>query len=177
MESNDKKWKLGEIATLPRTEKVLKDGDSTSYARYIGSRYICIREATEGQNGILMKVLGKAFSDQVKLVGGEPFGKDDGEELFSGRRYYSYPFPSSNEVKEVLDILRGNPSLLQKFEDAKMHVNPDGIFWVRETIRGTFLKKNLQVYGGRNGQLYNPSDDINYYRITIVYFDKDQLIW
>ncbi|MBQ1880305.1 MAG: hypothetical protein II156_01570, partial [Lachnospiraceae bacterium] len=173
----DKKWKLGEIATLPRTEKVLKDGDSTSYARYIGSRYICIREATEGQNGILMKVLGKAFSDQVKLVGGEPFGKDDGEELFSGRRYYSYPFPSSNEVKEVLDILRGNPSLLQKFEEAKMHVNPDGIFWVRETIRGTFLKKNLQVYGGRNGQLYNPSDDINYYRITIVYFDKDQLIW
>ena len=177
MESNDKKWKLGEIATLPRTEKVLKDGDSTSYARYIGSRYICIREATEGQNGILMKVLGKAFSDQVKLVGGEPFGKDDGEELFSGRRSYSYPFPSANEVKEVLDILRGNPSLLQKFEEAKMHVNPDGIFWVRETTRSTFLKKNLQVYGGRNGQLYNPSDDINYYRITIVYFDKDQLIW
>ena len=176
MESNENNWKLGEIANLPRKEKVLKDG-STVYVHYIASRFICIREATETQRGILMKVLGKAYSDQVKMVGGEPFGKDEYYETFEGQRYFSYTFPSANEVKEVLDILRDNTSLLQKFENAKMHVNPDGMFWVRETARNAFLKKVPQVYGGRNGQFYSPKDDTNYYRITMAYFQNGKLTW
>ena len=176
MESNDNNWILGEIAKLPRTENVLKNG-FTSYVHFIASRYICVREATDGQRGILVKVLGKAYGDQVKIVDGKPFGRDDYEELFSGQRYYSYPFPSASEVQEVLDILRGNASLLQKFEDAKMHVNPEGMFWVRETARNAFLKKILQIYDSRNDQLCNPSDDTCYYRITMVYFFKGQLIW
>ena len=176
MESNENNWKVGEIANLPRTEKMLK-GDSTGYVHYIGSRYICIREATETQRGILMKVLGKAYRDQMKMVGGKPFGKDDHDDLFEEQRYYSYPFPTANEVKEVLDILRGNHSLLQKFEEAKMHVNPDGMFWVSETARKAILKKIPQVYSGRDGQFHNPSNDTNYYRITMVYFHKGQLTW
>lgn len=176
MESNVNNWKLGEIANLPRKEKVLKDG-STSYVHYIASRYICVREATEAQQGILMKVLGKAYSDQMKMVGGEPFGKDDYDELFDGHRYYSYPFPSANEVKEVLDILRDNDSLLQEFEEAKMHVNPDGMFWVRETAHNVFRKKIPQVYSGQDDLLHNPSNDTNYYRITMVYFSNGQLNW
>ena len=176
MESNENNWTLGEVANLPRMEKILKNG-SKSYMYYIGSRYICIREATDEQRGILVKVLGKSYSDQVKIVGGEPFGRDDFDELFAGLRYYSYPFPSVSKVQEVLDILRGNAPLLQKFEDAKMHVNPNGKFWVRETARNAFLKKIPQVYDAPSGQLHSPSDDINYYRIAIVYFFKGQLIW
>lgn len=176
MEQKENNWNLGEMANLTRQQKLLKGG-STSYVKYIASRYICIRESTPGKRGILMKVLGKAYSDQVKMVGGEPFGHDDYEELFEGHRYYSYPFPSANEVQEVLEILRGNPSLLQKFEEAKMHVNPDGDFWVRDTARNAFLMKVPLVYSGRDDQLHNPSDDTNNYRITMVYFYKGQLTW
>ena len=177
MESNENNWTLGEIAKLPKMERPLKQSVSKVYMHYIASRYICVREATDGRRGILMKVLGKAYSDQVKMVGGEPFGRDEHEELFVGQRYYSYPFPTANEVQEVLEILRANPSLLQKFEDARMHVNPDGMFWVRETARNAFLKKIPQIYDSRSGQLCNPSDDTNYYRITMVYFFKGQLSW
>lgn len=176
MDQLENNWKLGEMANLPRQEKVKKDG-STSYVNYIESRYICVREAIDGRRGILMKVLGKAYSDQVKMVGGEPFGRDEHEDLFAGQRYYSYPFPTANEVQEVLEILRDNPSLLQKFEDARMHVNPDGMFWVRETARNAFLIKIPQVYSGHDNQIHNISDDTNYYRITMVYFYKGQLNW
>ena len=177
MESNKNDWKLGEIATLSRMEKELKKSFLNLYVRYIGSRYICIREASDSQRGILLKVLGKSYSDQMKIVNGEPFGMDEREEIFDGTCYYSYPFPSVSELKEVLDILRGNRSLLQKFDEAKMHVNPDSMFWVRETNRNAFLSKIPQVYSGRDGQLHNPSDDANYYRVSIVYFFKDQLFW
>ena len=177
MESNKNDWKLGEIATLSRMEKELKKSFLNLYVHYIGSRYICIREASDSQRGILLKVLGKSYSDQMRIVSGEPFGMDGREELFNGTCYYSYPFPSVSELKEVLDILRGNRSLLQKFDDAKMHVNPDSMFWVRETTRNAFLSKIPQVYSGRDGQLHNPSDDANYYRVSIVYFFKDQLFW
>ena len=176
METNENNWKLGEIVHLPRSEKKLKDS-FTVYVNYIESRYICVREATDGQRGILMKVLGKAYRDQVKVVGGTAFSHDDHEELFVGDRYYSYPFPSTSEVQEVLDILRGNDALLQKFEEAKMHINPNSMYWVRETVRNAFLKKIPQVYVASSGQLQNPSDDTNYYRITMVYFYKGQLIW
>lgn len=177
MESNKNDWKLGEIATLPRKEKELKKSFMNLYVRYIGSRYICIREASDGQRGILLKVLGKSFPDQMKLVNGEPFGMDKREVIFNGTCYYSYPFPSVSELKEVLDILRGNQSLLQKFDEAKMHVNPDSMFWVRETARNSFMKKIPQVYSGHDDQLHNASSDANYYRVSIVYFYKDQLYW
>ena len=106
MTSNENNWTLGEVANLPRMDKMLKDG-TTAYMQFIASRYICIREATDGQRGILVKVLGKSYSDQIKTIDGKPFGFDDRAELFSCDSFYSYPFPSANEVHEVLDILRG----------------------------------------------------------------------
>jgi hypothetical protein len=114
METNENNWTLGEIVNLPRQEKVLKSG-STSYVHYIASRYICIREATEGQRGILVKVMGKFFGGQVEIVNGKPFFKDDRMEAFDGYRFYSYPFPSAREVQEVLEILKRNQALVNKF--------------------------------------------------------------
>ena len=177
MEPNKNYWTLGEIATLQRKEKMIKTSGLTDYGRYIGSRYICIREEGDGQRGILMKVLGKVYSDQVKVVGGEPFSKDDRDEAFEGRRYFSYPFPNSVELKEVLDILRGNDDLLRKFDHAKMHVNPNAMFWVNETSRNMFMMKTPQVYGSSDGQLSSPSDDTPYYRVSMVYFSKGELHW
>ena len=73
MESNENKWTLGEIVTLDRKEKPLKKSGTTTYERFIRSRYICIREENDGQQGILMKVLGKPDSEQIKIVNGQPF--------------------------------------------------------------------------------------------------------
>jgi hypothetical protein len=39
------------------------------------------------------------------------------------------------------------------------------------------MKKIPQVYSGSDDQLHNASSDANYYRVSIVYFYKDQLYW
>ena len=177
MESDKKNWILGETATLTKQERSLKQSGSTAYVQYITSRYICIREATDGQRGILVKVLGKAYSDQVGIVNDEPFSKDDHDELFAGHRYYSFPFPSAKDVKEVLDIIKDNQGLLLKFEAASMHINPKSTFWVSDIVRNKFFLKKPQILSGRDGQLYTPSNDNNHYRLSIVYFYKGSLIW
>lgn len=177
MESKENSWKLGEIVNLPRSEKLLKKSGSATYQRYIASRYICIREEANEQHGILLKVLGKAYSDQVAMVGGEPFSKDSQVELFDSYSYFSYPFPSSSEVKEVLGILRSNHGLLQKFEDAKMHINPESMYWVNETARKAIVKKIPQVYSSQDDQIHTATEDTAYYRISIVYFYNGKLTW
>ena len=177
MDSDKKNWTLGEIATLPKQERSLKQNGPTAYVQYITSRYICIREATDGQRGILVKVLGKAYRDQVGIVNGEPFSKDDHDELFAGHRYYSFPFPSAKDVKEVLDIIKDDKGLLQKFQAASMHINPNSTFWVSDTVRNKLFLKKTQIFNGRDGQLYTPNEDDYHYRLSIVYFFKGSLIW
>ena len=177
METNGNSWILGELATLPREEKLLKKSGMTSYMHLIGSRYICIREATDNQRGILMKVLGKVSSDRISFKNGKPFCKDDHEELFYGSRYFSYPFPSANQITEALDILRSNQDLQQKFEKASMHFNPDSTFWVSDTTRNVFLRKIAQFLNGHDGQLYPANDNSEHYRITFVYFNNGKLNW
>ena len=66
---------------LTREVTDLKNGSRTGYKRLIASRYICIREESEGKPGILLKVLGKATKDDMLIVSGEPFCKDDADEL------------------------------------------------------------------------------------------------
>jgi hypothetical protein len=177
MESTENSWHLGEIVTLPRKEKLLKESGSTVYEWLIGSRYICVREATEGQRGILVKVLGKIPPEYIMTVGGYPFCKDDGEELFSGMRYFSYPFPVVNDVQEVIEILRGNASLIQVFEDASMHINPKSKFWVNETESRFLVMKKPQCYDSYSEQIGIPSKDDAPYRLTMVYFYKGNLSW
>ena len=177
MESNKNNWTLGEIATLPQQEKPLVQSGSTAYVHYITSRYVCIREATDGQRGILVKVLGKACGDQVGLVKGKPFCKDDHDELVAGHRYYSFPFPSAKDVREAIDIIKGNQGLLQKFEAASMHINPNSTFWVSDTVRSKLFLKKPQILNGCDYQLYPPNEDDYHYRLSIVYFFKGSLVW
>ena len=175
MESTEYSWRLGEIVTLPRTVRLLKKSGSTVYERLIGSRYVCVREATEGQRGILVKVLGKFPPEHIMTVGGQPFSKDDREELFVGMRYFSYPFPAVKDVREVLEILRSNPSLIQIFEGVSMHVNPKSKFWVRETESHLLVMKKPQCYDAYSEQIGSPSKDDAPYRLTMAYFYKGNL--
>ena len=177
MESNENNWTLGEIVTLGRKEKPLKNSGLTIYERFIRSRYICIREASDGQQGILMKVLGKPDSDQISIVKGQLFCEDSHDELFESDRYFSYTFPSAKEVQEALEIIRGNQSLLQKFEEASMHINPNSTFWVNDVSRNMLFMKKPQYYSARDGQLSTAKDNSNHYRITFVYFHQRELHW
>ena len=177
MESTENSWRLGEIATLSRKEKQLKKSGLTVYEQLIGSRYVCVREATEGQRGILVKVLGKFPPEHIMTVGGQPFSKDDREELFVGIRYFSYPFPAAKDVKEVIEILRSNPSLIQIFKDASMHINLNSKFWVHETESRLLVKKKPQCYDAYSEQIVTPSKDDVPYRLTMVYFYKGILSW
>lgn len=177
MDSNKNNWRLGETITLQREERRLMQSGLNSYEHYIGSRYICIREASEGQQGILLKVLGKTDSEQIRIVNGCPFCKDDHDELFESDRYFSYPFPSTKSVQEALEIIRNNQDLLHKFEKISMHLNPHSTFWVSDTTRKMLLLKKLQYYNSQDGQLYPAKDSNSHYRITFVYFSEGKLYW
>ena len=46
-------WKTGDIVTLQRIDKMLKKNRTTAYKELVSSRYVCIREASNDQRGIL----------------------------------------------------------------------------------------------------------------------------
>lgn len=177
MVKDEIQWRVGETVNLTREVADLKSGSRTGYKRLIASRYICIREESEGQRGILLKVLGKATKDDIMIVGGEPFCKDDADELFVGVQYLSYPFPTEQEVKEVLSILQQDESLQQIFDKARMHVNPRSTYWVNETAKHLLFLKQPQYYDAFSHELRVPTDNSARYRLTIVCFSKGKLEW
>ena len=44
------------------------------------------------------------------------FVKDDKDESFTGDTYFSFRFPTTDELKLVLEILQNNPDLIPKFD-------------------------------------------------------------
>lgn len=173
MDSDKKNFTLGEIVHLPRqTSKINKNCEYL-----ITSRYICIREASENQRGILLKVLGKTARKDIMMQGGKPFCKDDKFEGFYFDTYYSFRFPSANELKDVLDILKKDETLLEKFKKAGMPINPNSTFWVRETASRHYFLKEPQYYDASLGKLTATSDDETHNRLTIAYFYKSKINW
>ena len=173
IDSTGYNWRLGELVSLKWNVKLIKKSSRNSYAYYAVSHYICVREATEGQCGILVKVLGKISKEHIMFVNGEPYCKDEGDDLLKGRRYYSYPFPTVDALKEVLEIVGSNETLRNRFEAESMSFNPLSTFWIRETA-GSFLTKKPQYYDAASSQLCKATDDTPHYRLTIAYFDKNK---
>lgn len=170
-------WSIGEVASLTYQEQLLKKVGSVSYAQQVCSRYICIREATDEQRGILVKVLGTTTREHILLVSGQPFCKDDRDDLFKGKCYFTYPFPLVDDLKEALDIIKANPSLLQRFEEESMQFTPSSTFWVRQIAKRMLGPKKLQYYDASSGQLFKATDDTPHYRLTLAFFNKDELFW
>ena len=168
-------WRLGELVSLKWNDELIKKDGQKSYAYYAVSGYICVREATDGQCGILLKVLGKTSKKLIIIVNGEPFCKDEREDLFKGMRYYSYPFPTASALKEVLEIVGSDEVLKERLKAESMSFNPLSTFWIRETA-GNLLSKKPQYYDATSGQLCKATDDTPHYRLTIAYFNKDNMI-
>ena len=130
------------------------------------------------KRGMLAKVLGKTTRDSINISGGEPFFKDEKDEGFMNDTYYSYRFPSVAELKEILEIIRNDESLIEKFEKASMHINPNSTYWVRDTTRNLLLLKKPQYYDANSDGLITAADDNSlHYRITVAYFYKSQISW
>ena len=173
IDSTGYNWRLGELVSLKWNYKLIKKDGQKSYAYYAVSGYICVREATEGQCGILVKVLGKISKEHIMFVNGEPYCKDEREDLFKGKCYYSYPFPTVDALKEVLEIVGSNETLRNRFEAESMTLNPVSSFWVRETA-GKFLTKKPQYYDASSGQVRKATDNAAHYRLSIAYFNKNK---
>ena len=102
MESDKNNWSLGEVVLLPRqTSKTNEKNENL-----MNSRYICIREASKGQRGILLKILGEATRKNIKMQGGKLFRKEYKFEGLYSDTYFRFHFPSVNELKDVFDILK-----------------------------------------------------------------------
>ena len=174
-DTNENNWRLGGLVSPKWNYELIKQAGQKSYAYYAVSDYICVREATDGQCGILLKVLGKTSKKRIMIVNGEPFCKDEREDLFKGMRYYSYPFPTASALKEVLEIVGSDEALKERLEAESMSFNPLSTFWIRETA-GNLLSKKPQYYDATSGQLCKATDDTPHYRLTIAYFNKDNMI-
>ena len=173
IDSTGYNWRLGEIVSLKWNYELIKKSGQKSYAYCAVSSYICVREATDRQYGILVKVLGKTSKEHIMFVNGEPFCKDEREDLLKGKCYYSFPFPTLNALKEVLEIVNSNEALKGRFEAESMKFNPASTFWVREAAGG-FLSKKPQYYDAASGQLCKATDNAAHYRLSIAYFNKNE---
>lgn len=60
-------WKLGEVVSLSRKTKTIKKSGMTSYGYIHSSRYVCIREATDREAGILVKVMGRYSTQHLTI--------------------------------------------------------------------------------------------------------------
>lgn len=170
-------WETGEIVTLQHIDKMLKKNRTTAYKEFVSSRYICIRKASNGKPGILVKTLGKTPATFLNKVDGLPFVKDDVEQLFYDTNYYSFPFPKASEVEEVLTIIRNNQELLNQFESISMKINTESTFWVRETTHNLLYMRRLQFFDAKSCQTYTAKGNDAHYRLSIVYYDDSKLIW
>lgn len=172
----DNTWRVGEIEGLPWTSTVIKKSGSTIYKHYYSSRFICIREENGNQPGILLKVLGKTAANEVMMVDGEPFCKDDKDDLVKGKVYSSFRFPTLDELREVLDVFHMNPKLSALFDEASMHFSLNSTYWVREA-RKTFFRMKPQFYDAAAANLSVSSDNASHYRLAILYFHKGKLTY
>lgn len=177
MDPESKNWRFGEIARPKRASSCIVKGTLSQYEHFItNTRFLCIREATSDSHGILVKVLGKTTGESIQIKGGEPFVKDEKDEGFRGNIYYSFRFPAIKEVEQVLGIIRNNPELLEKFEEASMHINPQSTFWVRETTNKLLVMKEPQFYDARTGSINIQTDEnAVHYRITLAYFQNSKV--
>ena len=171
MESNKNNWNLGKIVFPPTTATLLKKRNKKEYKRFINLQYICVREATESQCGILVKVLGKTKADNITFVCRQPFCNDDVFMLFEGQVISSYSFPTVAELREVLNIIRSNPSLLSQFEAVSMQFDPNSIFWVNKTGFHLPFTKKPRCYDASTNRLCKAPKDSEPCRLTMAYFN------
>ncbi len=178
MENEAENWGSGTIVTLPRQSYEFVKDNIFTYDYLVKSKYVCVRRAVDGvHRGILVKVLGKCTDADIIIKGGEPFLKNEKIAGFNYDKYYGYRIPSALELQEVLDIIRRDRTLQADFKKASMPIHLDSTFWVRDTKRKYFFKKQLQYYDACSGECMTACDGDTHWHLSVVYFYKSEIIW
>ena len=171
-QEKSQEWSVGELVNMERSTTQLKESGTNMYSNMVSSQYVCIRETTDGQDGILVRGLGNIRQRHIMIVSGEPFIKDERDDLFVGKQYYSHPLPTADELKEVLDIVRTDENIQQKLKACGMQFDSNGTFWVSDTkAKFCGLKRDLQYYDTKTGRLATAKSPDEYHqRITVAFF-------
>lgn len=172
MEQQKGKWCVGDLVTLPRKVAFIEKRGIRVYEYFSRSKYVCVRERTAEQPGLLVKLLGRCDAEELMRVNYELFSKDDKVEGFNANHYCCYRFPTADQVQEVLDIIEDNDQLRQQFEAVGMIWSPDAFYWVRNVKRKLLgLCWAPQYYNPFNKQTI-PADkkSATHYRMAVVTF-------
>ncbi len=170
------KWEIGDIVNVGYDEFFLCKRSYILYEQIIASRYICVKKPTFESPGMLVKVLGKVPRQSIMIRAGEPFIKDDKEDFFYRKIYYSYKFPTIREVEKVLGLIQNTPMLIDKFKKASMSIDPKSTFWVRETASKFFFMKEPLCYDAYSGNIFTAArNNDTHYRLSIVYYKMSNL--
>lgn len=171
LQNENLECKLGEVVNLPHSSVLVKKTRLKSYEYVTESRYICVRERGANQPGLLLKVLGPCAAEDMLMIHGEPFCKDDKLEGFSEDTYYSYRFPTEEEVRQVLDIVAHHDALRQKLKEAHMRLDINGRFWTREVTSRFLLLKKALCFDTKTQSLLRPAHaDTPCQRLTVELF-------
>jgi len=176
MKETEYDFKVGEVAVLPYEYAFVSNSGQTRYEWFVRSRYVCVREDSDSQYGILVKYMGDYASPSIIVKGGEPFCKDDKTVRLEGNTYNSYRFPTTHEVKEVLGILKGNENLIGVFKSLMMEIDPSSTFWVREMESRFPFRKLFRYYDPESDKVYSSTDkNKDHCRMAVVYFHESKL--
>lgn len=166
-------WKTGELVSLPYSDVAIMKSGNKTYKYEQPTNCCCLREAENHRRGILVAVLGSCSADRIFMVAKAPFCKDNKTKGFYDVTYHCYPFPSVEELKEVLSIVRGNTDLLQTLSEQQMPIDTAATFWVRDTRQSLFpWGKKLLYYDPKTDSLCTARSNEEHCRLTIAYFLK-----
>lgn len=162
------------MVTLPYSNKTIMRSGNKTYKYELPTNCFCLRKAEIQRRGILVTVLGKNAANSIFIVGKAPFCKDSKVQGFYDITYKSHPFPSVDELKEVLAIVHSDETIQQMLREQHMNIDPAATFWVRNTYRSLLSWRRMpQYYDPQTDSLRTArKGDEKHCRLTITYFLK-----
>lgn len=177
MTEKKSRWTVGEKVSLHHHKTILYRLPRRIFAHFVASRYLCIREASSKNRGILLKVLGTFEAGEISSRRFEAFckdAKDDGYD-FRPDSYYSFRFPTKKQVKEVLQILKAQPELVERLYEIGMGFSWQQGYWVRGMAFNCLLGSKPKWYDPTADAVFvSHRSEEEHLRMSIVYFDAEK---
>ncbi|MBR1542933.1 MAG: hypothetical protein IJ628_10040 [Bacteroidaceae bacterium] len=167
-------WRVGDKVSLPYSEDTILEMNYKVFKYELPNECLCLREPDNEKPGILIKVMPKCPAEELQVVNGKAFFKDNKSSGFSSDIYSCYPFPSASEVKDVLGYIQNNEAAKALLSNQKIHLDPSRTYWIEDICSSRFFFK-------RRFQYYDPkTDDVAaakvgsdvHHRLFIAYFTR-----
>ncbi|MCR4852225.1 MAG: hypothetical protein K5893_01370 [Prevotella sp.] len=169
--SNLSEWKVGNLVAPGLMFRKICHYGGKIYMNFVDSKFVCIREATASEPGVLVKVLNSCDQSRFLFRKGEPFVKDYKNVNFeSPVEYCSFRLPTVEEIKFVLSIAKSDKTLGEMLSDRGLSPYEPATYWTRDISR-SIIGRHVKFYDSATGEVKSESgDDTERIRITVVYF-------